>query len=198
MKSTGVRPRGVTLIELMVSLAVLAIVLAVAVPSFADFRQRSALRGAADQAASLWSQARFEAAKRNSLVKVGFVTSGTNYCIGVATTTNTADSTACDCLTAGACNVAAWPSDQGEWRGVTISGTPTLGANTGVVVIEPKRTSLTELGDAGVVQFAGPPGRQSYRLNLRVDRFGRVLLCESNSVATTGKLPEYSTRRCAP
>src|SRR5436190_5096275 len=62
------RVRGFTLIELMITLAVIVVLLLIAVPSFQSFRQRAALRGGAEQAMSLWQQARFEAAKRNSYV----------------------------------------------------------------------------------------------------------------------------------
>ena len=61
--------RGFTLIELMVSLAVLAILVVVAVPSFVAFRQRTALDGAAQQLASCWNEARFEALRKTLDVK---------------------------------------------------------------------------------------------------------------------------------
>jgi prepilin-type N-terminal cleavage/methylation domain-containing protein len=44
---------GFTLIELMVTLAVMAVVLAAAAPSFADFFDKSRVRGAADGVISL-------------------------------------------------------------------------------------------------------------------------------------------------
>lgn len=189
-------PRGFTLVEMMVTLAVVAILLVIATPSFIALRQRAALAGAGEQVLGLWNQARLEAAKRNSLVKVGVYSSGSNFCIGVTTTTNPADSTACNCTSAGACNVAVFPAEQSEWRGVSLSGTPTLGGNTGVVVIDPKRTALTESGDSGAISLAGPSGQYAYKLNFLADQFGRGVLCESNSA--THKMPAYATRRCNP
>lgn len=187
---------GFTLVEMMVTLAVIAVLLMVATPSFIALRQRATLNAAGEQVLGLWNQARLEAAKRNQMVKVGVYVSGTNFCVGAATTTDATDSTACDCTTAGACNVAAFPQSQKEWRAVSLSGTPTFGTNTGVAVIEPKRTSLTDSADAGAISLAGPPGRNAYKLNVRLDRFGRAALCESSSA--THKMPAFTDRRCGP
>lgn len=192
------RPFGFTMIELMVTLVVVVVLLMLAVPSFISFRQRAALRAGAEHAASFWNQARFEAAKRNSMIKVSFTSSSGNYCMGAETTTDASNRTACDCTSATACNVAHWPATQGEWNGVTISGTPTIGtvADAGVVVIEPKRTSLSAPDDEGVVQFAGPSGPNAYLLNVRIDRFGRSTVCESTSASS--RMSDFNTRRCSP
>jgi prepilin-type N-terminal cleavage/methylation domain-containing protein len=190
---------GFTMIEMMTVLVVVVVLLLVAMPSFWTFRQRAATRAGAEQAASFWNQARFEAVKRNSYVKVGYVTSGSTYCMGAAVTTDPTDRVACDCTTAGACDIARWPEDQGEWNQVSISGTPTLGpsgANAGVTVVEPKRTALADSTDEGVVAFAGPPGGKSYKLNLLVDRFGRAKVCESSGA--TDKMSDFTDRRCDP
>lgn len=193
--------RGVTLIELMVALIVLGIIAALAVPSFTDFRQRSALAGAADQVQSFWAEARFEALKRNELVKVGFVSSGENFCVGAETTNDPGDDDACDCLTAGSCNVAVFPADQGAWQGVRIaSATPTtLGgaaAASGAVVIDPKRANLTESADAGNIALRSPAGPGGeYQLSVAIDRNGRAFICEP--AAAPRKIPKYADRQCA-
>jgi len=195
---------GFTLIELMVTIAVLFIFLLMAFPSFATLRQRSAIRGAGDQVLSFWNQARFESVKRNQLVKVGVrQVPGGGFCLGAATTSNEADSTPCDCSVAApvtnACDVARYPADQSEWQSVSLAGA-SLGGSTSLsdlkaVVIEPKRTTLTEATDQGTLSLAGPPGQLAYKLNLNVDRLGRGLLCESSTA--TARLPDYDKRRCA-
>jgi type IV fimbrial biogenesis protein FimT len=194
------RSSGFTLVEMMITITVMMVLLMVAVPSFIAVRERATLGGAGEQVLSLWNQARFEAAKRNGLVKFGVNTNGSNFCIGLATTTSATDSTACDCFdpaaTTNKCNVAIFPGSQADWKGVTLQGTPTLGANTAVAVIEPRRTSLTEAGDAGAITFASPGDDHDYRLNLRVDQMGRAVLCEST--AAGDNMPAYTDRRCSP
>ena len=200
---------GFTLIELMVTLAVVVIVTLLALPSFNAFRQRAALRAATDQVQSFWDQSRFEAAKRNQMVKVGVNTSGSYFCLGAATTTDPDDTTPCDCFTANACNVATFPAvptaafdTQAEWRDVrfivTGGTTPTLGgADEAVAVIEPRRAGLASANpaaQAGVLTFAAP--KLDYRLNFRVDQFGRGLVCESNTA--TVNMSDYLQRKCAP
>ena len=198
------RARGFTLIELTIGIGVLFTFLLMALPDFSSLRQRAAIRGAGDQVLSFWNEARFQAVKRNQLVKVGVATvPGGGFCLGAATTNDEADATPCDCSVAApstnACNVARYPADQSEWNRVSLAGI-TLGGSTSVtapkpVVIEPKRTILTEPADKGAISLAGPPGGMAYKLNLRVDQLGRALLCES--VNATGRLPDYNARRCA-
>ena len=188
---------GFTLVELMITILVIVVLLIAATPSFISFRQRTALRGAGDQVFSLWNQARFEAAKRNQMVKFVVTSSGGDFCIGLAETTDKDDETACDCLT-NACGIANFPgqNNQGDWHGVTLSGTPTLGGDTGVAVIDPKLTQLTDSDDAGALSLNGPSGTNAYKLNMVVDRLGRDYLCESKSAVS--HMSDYTTRQCDP
>jgi prepilin-type N-terminal cleavage/methylation domain-containing protein len=187
--------QGVTLIELLVAIGVFAVLIAAAIPSFQEFRDRSGLRGAADQVVSFWGDARFEALKRNSLVKVGFVEDSGAFCLGAATTTDPADDEPCDCFDAAGCNVAAYPPAQEDWRGVRVAGETTIGGGDGVAVIDPKRASLTQPDDAGRILLRSA-GRSplDYRLSVAVDRNARAVICEPSEA--TAKLPQYSDRRC--
>lgn len=65
--------RGVTLVELLVGLAVLAILLTVAVPSFVTLMERRRLVGAADNMLASLKLAQSEAARTNLNVTVSFV-----------------------------------------------------------------------------------------------------------------------------
>lgn len=204
MRSSRHQIAGLTLIELMITLTIVSILLMIAAPSFSGVNQRASVRGAADQLLSVWNLARFEAVKRNQMVKVGIQTNASGaFCIGAATTTDPADTTPCDCLattpTTNVCDVASYPTTQDDWKkvslsGITIGGTSALSSSQ-TVVIEPKRTSLTEPTDKGTISLLGPPGQNSYKLNLSIDQLGHGVLCESSSAAS--KLPEYGNRRCA-
>jgi type IV fimbrial biogenesis protein FimT len=72
--------RGVTLIELMIGLAIVALVLFVAVPSFGIFLQNSQIRNAAGSALNGLQLARNEAIRRNTPVRFQFVSDLTASC----------------------------------------------------------------------------------------------------------------------
>jgi prepilin-type N-terminal cleavage/methylation domain-containing protein len=199
---------GFTLLELMVTVAVILLLAILAVPSFQMQRQRAALRGAADQTLNFWNQARMEALKRNSMVKVGFrqSNSGQTFCMGAATTTNSADTTSCDCTSASpgsdVCDVARYPADNADWNQVSLTGM-TLGGGTNLsdmepVVIDPKRLALAIPADDGTVTLTGPSGRRTYKLNLAVDRFGRGYLCQSSSAPDSMSDYTNTNRVCSP
>ena len=203
---------GFTIIELMVTVAVMLVLMAIAQPSFEGLRQRTAIRGAGEHLLSFWNQARLEAAKRNAFVKVSVsqTNSGKQFCLGADVTADPTDTTPCDCFETdntvdpGYCDIAIFPggaatsANQSEWRGVTLSGV-TLGGGTLITAIEPaiiesKRTNLVVAGDDGKITLTGPGGQFAYQLDLRVDRFGRAVLCEPTGA--THKLPDYSSRQC--
>ncbi|MDV7210382.1 GspH/FimT family pseudopilin [Azotobacter beijerinckii] len=72
------RACGFTLVELMVALAVLAILLGVAIPSFSDVSLSSKLRSLANELAASATLGRSEAIKRNAVVTLCASSDGAN------------------------------------------------------------------------------------------------------------------------
>ncbi len=115
----GVRPEiqaGVTLIELIVSLTLLGIFMAVAAPSFSNWLQNSRIRNTATSLSAGIQLAKAEAVARNTAVRFQLTTSltndcalstsGTNWVINVIGANTAADSVANRCATAPSDTVA--------------------------------------------------------------------------------------------
>lgn len=90
------RQSGVTLIELMTTVTVLAILVALAVPAMGDFVEKRRLIGAAEEIYNQLQFARSEAIKQSTDIFVN-VNTGT-WCVGIN------DGAACDC-SGGDCNI---------------------------------------------------------------------------------------------
>lgn len=88
---------GLTMIELMVTVAVLGILLATAAPSMSDFIQRQRVRQAAQEMATLMVYARSEATMRNRRVNMFF--GATCYSVAEFGTLGI-----CDCARAPVCS----------------------------------------------------------------------------------------------
>lgn len=190
---------GFTLIELMVTLAVLAVLMAAAIPAFVDFRERAAVRGAGEELVSFWADAKLEAVKRDVPVTILLSKNAAgNMCLGATT------GTACNCFNANACDVAQFPKDssgpaQADWQGVTMVGNPTLGPTDtdgdGVATIDPNRGYLANASDVGGMTIQSP-GSKAFRLRFYVDRWARPYLCAPTDSPRI--LSDYSSRTCAP
>lgn len=72
--------RGITIIELMIGLAIVALVLFVAVPAFTIFLQNQQIKNAAQTVMTGLSSARAEAIRRNQAVRFQFVSNLTAGC----------------------------------------------------------------------------------------------------------------------
>jgi len=169
---------GVTLIELTVSMAVLAILVTAALPSFADFFDRSRVRGAADDVVSLISNARAAAVKNHRDVSIAMVGSGTAWCIGgnaVAPPSGGLPAGAaapCDCIDPDAteCLIAGQPFviEVDDHPGVQVGDLPaplTFDSTLGVI---------SPLGSRSVI-LTSPSGK--YDVAIQVNALGQAHLC---------------------
>ncbi len=164
--------QGFTLIEMMIVVAIVAVLAAIAVPSFNDFFEKNRLKRAAEEVYGLLVKAKAETVVRNLNLSVSADTGA--WCVGYATTV------ACDCTetdpdTAGACAVPI----AGDNVLQVIDGA----AFTGVTVSEnfagsgPTFNSVRGTAGGGRVSLVAG----NWALDVVVSGYGRVRICGPNS-----------------
>jgi len=173
------RESGFTLIELMVTLAVLAILLAAAAPSFSDFIDKSRLKGAAQGAVDVINNARAESVRQGRDVSIAMKGTTTTWCLGAKAAAEPSvlgepvpAATACDCVAAPtACVIGGqqlvFATTQNN--GVELSAAPTVDFN-----FNNRFGTVDGLGTT-TVTMTSP--RKKFDLELTVTPLGQVTLC---------------------
>lgn len=152
---------GFTLIELMVAIAILAILLAIGVPSFQSFIASSRLTTANNDFVGAMTLARSEAIRRGTRVTV----------------CKSADSATCT-------NTGGWQQGWIVFVDTTRSGA-TAEVNTGETIVsryEAITGSLTLVGDANVFSYISFAADGTTRLMSGAAQAGRIRVCNSASV----------------
>ena len=106
--------RGLTLVELVVVIALLAVVATLAMPYFGSVLARHRLKAAAETLAADIAQARFEAANRGSALYVNVRGSSQPWCWSVATAPG------CDCQTLAMPTCRLKAVRQQDFKGVSV------------------------------------------------------------------------------
>lgn len=172
---TDPRQAGVTLVELAVAIAVLAIIVSMAVPSFRDFRERQAIKGAAESLVSTIGLARAESIKRDKRVRVQFTQWGGGVCAGATLDV----ATGCDC-TANKCGLASSAESHRDLKRIQLASSPSFGGNSHFV-IDPKTGTLVDPGAAGSLQLKSEGG---YVLEIAVNAVAKAAICVPTDAKT--------------
>lgn len=176
------RHKGFSMVELMTVVAIIAILAAIAIPSFREYFEKSRVRGAADSLSSLVAQARAESVRRDRQISVALGGTTSAWCAGAdsaddpdaSTGSVIPDATACDCTVAagnaGECRIGDRRSvvSSDEFRGVTVS------AVTGSFVFSGRSGALTDLAERSVT-LSGPGNR--FQLQVTVSPLGHSRAC---------------------
>lgn len=163
--------RGLTLIELLLALAVVAIIATSSLPSMRGMIERQQLRGAVNDLHAEFLNARMEALRRNTPVSLSFrgEESGTPWCLALS------DSGPCDCFSADDCRLSGTPRriiSSERFHRVALSANFTPHAAT----FQPARGTA----NAGTASLS-VNGR---RVEIRLSSLGRVRVCSDD-------LPDY-------
>jgi type IV fimbrial biogenesis protein FimT len=170
------RNSGVTLIELMVTVAVAAILLVAAVPSFLDFFDKNRARGAADDVVSVISNARAAAVRADRDVRITFGGTTAAWCVGANAAAEptggnpVAAPADCDCTDAAQCVVGGerLAVDVGKHADVSVDSVATA------FTFSSKLGLISPLGTAAAT-FTSPRGKYDVRVN--INTLGQASLC---------------------
>ena len=169
------RHRGFTMVELMMSIVLVAIGIALALPNYREMVEKRQLTNGAEQLASFVNTVQGISTRTNQIVTVT-VEDVDNWCIGASVS-----EAECDCPDESSetyCKIDAQAFVLNE----ELLGSSDLVNNIsgyGSFSYDPIRGLFTNLSDSLTMELRSPSG--DYRLNLMVNNTGRVILCSDDS-----------------
>ena len=170
---------GVTVFELMISVAVLAGMLATAVPNYSKFIEKRRTSGAVEMLHSYIEGAKMESIKRNQPVTVRFRNTydGAKWCFGAELGTEACDCAKTDPGHADYCDISGvgtklWFS---EFEGVDIANIDLFDDGSKTFTFDPVRGLLTNTNDSGSFDLVSAGG--DYMVTVSINGAGRVREC---------------------
>jgi type IV fimbrial biogenesis protein FimT len=185
-RNVGVRPgnyfsiRGFTIVETMVTIALISIITALALPSYSVMVEKRKLTSSAQQLAAFINQGHTEAARRNEPVTISYRhASHTSWCVGA-----TLGNVACDCA-----ETTSTEFDYCAIEGVEQVLNNADFGNTELVHLidgnnsfsyDPIRGFLLDPEDTMLMELH--TDSRDFRINLVVNESGNVKLCSKDNL----------------
>jgi len=202
--------KGFTLIEMMITLGVIAIIASLALPSYRSIIEKRQVTSAAEQFGAFFGVVKSHAVKRNHDIAMYPAQSGDEWCMGFKEydKTQTFNAQECDCwvedvTTATACRVdlnndSSWEANEltvlrsaDLRKPETLDSIQFLQGSTPVsnfFVFDSVRGFINVqpgFADNMILGFSSG----DYALELRIDRLGRTFICSAQSATTA--VPGY-------
>ncbi len=173
------RHRGFSLIEVMMSVVLLAIGAALALPSYRDMVEKRQVTNGAEQLASFINTAQGVAMKTNEIVTVSYARDDDDeWCVGAISGETPCDCTQTNTAAADYCQIGAQPFliHQGHAGDRDLMHAM---VGDGAYAFDPVRGLFQDLDDALTLELRSQ--NEQFRLNLVVNSTGRVTLCSANA-----------------
>lgn len=180
--------RGFTLIEWLITVAIVALVAALATPSIRSMRDKALLKAAAQALYGDVQMARSEALRRGAHTTVQFTRSGSSWCSAIGTVTTAPATATCTCTSQVACIKRDLVDRQ-------LADFPAMGlVASSEMRFEPAsgRLLTSAGGDSEALSAELLSAYSSRRVRLTVSPLGMPSLC----APATGGLTDYPA--CAP
>ncbi|MBT8053863.1 MAG: prepilin-type N-terminal cleavage/methylation domain-containing protein [Xanthomonadales bacterium] len=185
--------QGFSLVEIMMTVVLLAIGMALAIPSYRDMVEKRQVTNGAEQLASFINTAQGVAMKTNQVVTVSYDHTDENeWCIGAITGTTPCECTQTDTAATDFCQIASQPFILSNAQTNDLELMHNISGD-GAYAFDPIRGLFMDLNDGLTVELRSPS--EDFRLNLVVNSTGRVILCSDDS---SHAVPGYATCPAAP
>jgi prepilin-type N-terminal cleavage/methylation domain-containing protein len=190
--------KGFTVIELMITIAVTAIIFSLALPSYRSIMEKRKLTRGAEQVAAFVSSAQLESVKRNQFAAVNFQWNDGDWCLGM--TVGDDNSVDCNCSDGTSCTI---DGDLKVFRAtnqlakanvldpLTTRVGPSGDGPSGTIVFDPVRGLTVGAATADLELIS--PDQKTYALNVQVVPTGRLHICSDPSRAGGRVVPGYKT-----
>ncbi len=154
------RFKGITSIEVLITVAIVAVIVSISIPQYFKYIEDSRIRGAVEHIYAKLYWARSLAIKENT--NITFVSeTGANWCVGFSSTGN------CTCSTANSCNLGRLVSTDFPTTSLTRTG---IGASNN---FEPLR-GLVNVPGSFTVSASGQA------VNVELNKMGFSKICSSD------------------
>lgn len=171
--------QGFTLVEVMMSILLMAIGMALALPSYRDMVEKRQVTNGAEQVASFINVAQGVAMKTNQVVTVSYSrTDDDEWCIGAVSGETACDCNVTDSTAINYCQIGSQPyilnnAHAGDRELVhSVTG-------DGAYAFDPIRGLFVDLDDSLQMELRSPSDQ--FRLNVVVNNTGRVILCSNSA-----------------
>jgi type IV fimbrial biogenesis protein FimT len=177
---------GFSILELALCLVLLAVVTAMALPSFVDMMEKRRLSHDAENILSFIQKAQSESIKRNQVMTISYTrASDEEWCLGAVLGSGGCDCTVSETGAEDFCSLDSNPSLTGSGMGNYTSLMRSMSGD-GVLRLDPVRGMALDAADTLALDLRSPS--ENYRLRLNVSNTGLTELCSQD---TNHQTPGY-------